>query len=245
MSAGARSSSSATRTSRGRSPRRTCSDGATDERGVPLEVRSAGTHATEGQPASARTRSALDDAARRSRRARRAPRAPARDDDVDVGRPRRRDGGVPGPRSCRRTLPRGRDTGRRPSRCSPASCRTTAGRSPSASRRWPSRPSTPMTTDDVADPAGGDDAVYARDDRRRSSRSATRSRGASRAEHTPARRATYDPPVEVADSVIELIGNTPLVRLHKVADGAPAQVLAKVEYLNPGGLGEGPDRRAA
>jgi cystathionine beta-synthase len=41
--------------------------------------------------------------------------------------------------------------------------------------------------------------------------------------------------VEVADSILELIGNTPLVRLHKVTDGAAAQVLAKVEYLNPGG----------
>ena len=41
--------------------------------------------------------------------------------------------------------------------------------------------------------------------------------------------------MEVADSVIELIGNTPLVRLHAVVDGARASVLAKVEYLNPGG----------
>jgi cystathionine beta-synthase len=31
------------------------------------------------------------------------------------------------------------------------------------------------------------------------------------------------------------MGNTPLVRLHKVTAGAPAQVLAKVEYFNPGG----------
>ncbi|GAA0987445.1 cystathionine beta-synthase [Acrocarpospora macrocephala] len=31
------------------------------------------------------------------------------------------------------------------------------------------------------------------------------------------------------------MGNTPLVRLRKVAAGAPAQVLAKVEYFNPGG----------
>jgi cystathionine beta-synthase len=41
--------------------------------------------------------------------------------------------------------------------------------------------------------------------------------------------------VDVADSVIELIGNTPLVRLHAVTGGAAAQVLAKVEYFNPGG----------
>jgi len=37
------------------------------------------------------------------------------------------------------------------------------------------------------------------------------------------------------DNVVELIGNTPLVRLHKVAAGIPATVLAKVEYFNPGG----------
>jgi cystathionine beta-synthase len=41
--------------------------------------------------------------------------------------------------------------------------------------------------------------------------------------------------VEVFDSVVELIGNTPLVRLRSVAAGLAAQVLAKVEYLNPGG----------
>ncbi|ETK31000.1 cystathionine beta-synthase [Microbispora sp. ATCC PTA-5024] len=41
--------------------------------------------------------------------------------------------------------------------------------------------------------------------------------------------------MRVHDSLIELMGNTPLVRLRKVAAGAPAQVLAKVEYFNPGG----------
>jgi cystathionine beta-synthase len=41
--------------------------------------------------------------------------------------------------------------------------------------------------------------------------------------------------MEVYDSVVELIGNTPLVRLSSVAAGVEAQVLAKVEYLNPGG----------
>jgi cystathionine beta-synthase len=45
----------------------------------------------------------------------------------------------------------------------------------------------------------------------------------------------YGPAMEVYDSVVELIGNTPLVRLHSVADGVAGQVLAKVEYLNPGG----------
>jgi len=34
---------------------------------------------------------------------------------------------------------------------------------------------------------------------------------------------------------VDLIGNTPLVRLRNVAAGIPATVLAKVEYFNPGG----------
>jgi cystathionine beta-synthase len=41
--------------------------------------------------------------------------------------------------------------------------------------------------------------------------------------------------VRVHDSLIELMGDTPLVRLRKVTKGVPAQVLAKVEYFNPGG----------
>ena len=36
-------------------------------------------------------------------------------------------------------------------------------------------------------------------------------------------------------SVIDLIGNTPLVRLVRVAEGAGAEVYAKLEYLNPTG----------
>ena len=38
-----------------------------------------------------------------------------------------------------------------------------------------------------------------------------------------------------ADSVVDLMGNTPLVRLTRVAEGLAPLVLAKVEYLNPGG----------
>jgi cystathionine beta-synthase len=38
-----------------------------------------------------------------------------------------------------------------------------------------------------------------------------------------------------ADSVVDLIGDTPLVRLNRVTEGLEATVLAKVEYLNPGG----------
>jgi cystathionine beta-synthase len=37
------------------------------------------------------------------------------------------------------------------------------------------------------------------------------------------------------DNVVELIGNTPLVRLRKVSEGISATVLAKLEYFNPGG----------
>ncbi len=39
----------------------------------------------------------------------------------------------------------------------------------------------------------------------------------------------------IADNITQLIGNTPLVRLHRVTDGAQAEVLVKLEYANPGG----------
>jgi cysteine synthase A len=35
------------------------------------------------------------------------------------------------------------------------------------------------------------------------------------------------------DKITDIIGNTPLVRLHRVTDGAKADVLAKLEYFNP------------
>lgn len=38
-----------------------------------------------------------------------------------------------------------------------------------------------------------------------------------------------------ASTVLDLVGHTPLVRLNSVTDGIGATVLAKVEYLNPGG----------
>ncbi|MEU3600209.1 cystathionine beta-synthase [Streptomyces sp. NPDC006798] len=37
------------------------------------------------------------------------------------------------------------------------------------------------------------------------------------------------------DSMISLVGNTPLVKLNNVTEGIQATVLAKVEYFNPGG----------
>jgi len=41
--------------------------------------------------------------------------------------------------------------------------------------------------------------------------------------------------MEVLGSFLDAVGDTPLVRLAKVARGAPAAVLAKLEMLNPGG----------
>jgi cystathionine beta-synthase len=41
--------------------------------------------------------------------------------------------------------------------------------------------------------------------------------------------------VDVYESVVALIGHTPLVRLNSVTADVPATVLAKVEYFNPGG----------
>ena len=41
--------------------------------------------------------------------------------------------------------------------------------------------------------------------------------------------------MKFANSVIDLVGNTPLVRLNSVTDGIAATILVKVEYLNPGG----------
>jgi cystathionine beta-synthase len=41
--------------------------------------------------------------------------------------------------------------------------------------------------------------------------------------------------MDYANSLLELIGNTPLVRLNRVVGDTPSLVLAKVEYLNPGG----------
>ncbi|MFZ2530701.1 MAG: cystathionine beta-synthase [Rhodococcus sp. (in: high G+C Gram-positive bacteria)] len=41
--------------------------------------------------------------------------------------------------------------------------------------------------------------------------------------------------MRIADSVVDLIGNTPLVKLNSVVKPGSALVAAKVEYLNPGG----------
>src|SRR5579885_3228787 len=37
------------------------------------------------------------------------------------------------------------------------------------------------------------------------------------------------------ESALEIVGNTPLVRLNRVMDDASCLVLAKIEFVNPGG----------
>ncbi|MBI2972875.1 MAG: pyridoxal-phosphate dependent enzyme, partial [Armatimonadetes bacterium] len=64
--------------------------------------------------------------------------------------------------------------------------------------------------------------------------------GGARKTRTPPRskrrRAPHAPVQEqIADSILETIGNTPLVRLHRVTRGVRGDVLAKLEFLNPGG----------
>lgn len=41
--------------------------------------------------------------------------------------------------------------------------------------------------------------------------------------------------MDIADSAVDLIGNTPMVRLNKVVEGANCPVVAKLETTNPGG----------
>ncbi|HET7172716.1 MAG TPA: cystathionine beta-synthase [Nocardioidaceae bacterium] len=41
--------------------------------------------------------------------------------------------------------------------------------------------------------------------------------------------------MEYAESLLDLVGNTPLLKLGPTAEGIPGRLLVKVEYLNPGG----------
>ena len=40
---------------------------------------------------------------------------------------------------------------------------------------------------------------------------------------------------KMADTVLDLIGNTPMVRLHRIVEASSATILAKLESFNPGG----------
>ena len=42
-------------------------------------------------------------------------------------------------------------------------------------------------------------------------------------------------PMEVAESLLDLVGNTPLVRLRRVSEATCCEILGKCEFLNPGG----------
>src|SRR3954447_11302633 len=48
-------------------------------------------------------------------------------------------------------------------------------------------------------------------------------------------RATADASTVVKSSILEAIGDTPLVRLERIGAGLTPELVAKVEYLNPGG----------
>ncbi|HEY2924501.1 MAG TPA: cystathionine beta-synthase [Candidatus Eisenbacteria bacterium] len=51
-----------------------------------------------------------------------------------------------------------------------------------------------------------------------------------------ARETSHAPaPPPIVDTILETVGNTPMVRLRHIAAGCPATVLAKVESFNPGG----------
>jgi cysteine synthase len=38
---------------------------------------------------------------------------------------------------------------------------------------------------------------------------------------------------KIAANITELVGNTPLVKLNKIAKGARADIVAKLEFFNP------------
>lgn len=47
--------------------------------------------------------------------------------------------------------------------------------------------------------------------------------------------AKIDAELQIYDNILGAMGNTPLVRLNRVVRGVRAQIIAKVEYFNPGG----------
>ena len=40
---------------------------------------------------------------------------------------------------------------------------------------------------------------------------------------------------KLADNVLELVGNTPMMRLNRIVGSDSAEILAKLEFFNPGG----------
>ncbi len=53
-------------------------------------------------------------------------------------------------------------------------------------------------------------------------------------QHPPVQKGAVVP-TELYNTILDAIGNTPLVRLNKISKGAKPKVLAKLENLNPGG----------
>ncbi len=47
---------------------------------------------------------------------------------------------------------------------------------------------------------------------------------------------------KIAQNIIELIGNTPILKLTKLTQNPDCTILAKLELLNPGGSIKRPDR---
>ncbi len=51
----------------------------------------------------------------------------------------------------------------------------------------------------------------------------------------PPRDGVESAQLEIYDNILDTMGNTPLVRLNRITRGLRCQVIAKVEYFNPGG----------
>ena len=49
--------------------------------------------------------------------------------------------------------------------------------------------------------------------------------------------------MKIANNITQLIGNTPLVRLHRLTNGSQAEVVVKLESFNPAAQRQGPHRR--
>ena len=51
----------------------------------------------------------------------------------------------------------------------------------------------------------------------------------------PASKLTSSTELRVYDNILQVIGNTPLVRLNRVGRSVSCPIYAKIEFLNPGG----------